>query len=518
MKRFIVFVLLIFPWLSWPVDRSDFLSSKIPSQLDNADQAIWKISSLRNDGNERNKAVANGTGFFVGANHFITNFHVISSMLLNRPENNIVLSQGENRAYVKGILAVSAVYDLALLEVERISINSLTLKEELPISKRGENAANFLSLRKDLPETSENLFITAYPSGIFARIEKTGDISYEDEEIYAFSVNKYVLTGASGSPVLDEQGQIVGVVSASTSNFLHVIRVNHLREFIAGNVGIKCPNFNSDEAVEFAIAKACIKEEMENFKELVEESSISAQSILFHMLIDFSWDANQSFQWTKRWAEWDHALAQYSLGIMYSKAEGVDQDLGQAFQWMKRSAEQGYVPAQYNLGIMYYEGDGVKQDLSQAFQWIKQSAEQAHASAQYILSIMYYHGEGVDQDVIQAVQWMKRSAEQACSPAQYELAIMYLKGDGVDQDVFQAVQWMERSAEQGYIPAQIHLNEMYINGDEVISLLQWLTQSEGQSRDKRFSMPLLGRLFKNFMNPYKTEGTCATCAELYREK
>ena len=45
--------------------------------------------------------------------------------------------------------------------------------------------------------------------------------------------------------------------------------------------------------------------------------------------------------------------AQYDLGLMYDKGQGVPQSDAEALQWYERAAEQGEPRAQYNLGLMY---------------------------------------------------------------------------------------------------------------------------------------------------------------------
>ena len=50
------------------------------------------------------------------------------------------------------------------------------------------------------------------------------------------------------------------------------------------------------------------------------------------------------------------ARAEYLLGLMYVKGEGVPQDFKQAEYWWFLAAEQGHAQAQYNLGAMYANG------------------------------------------------------------------------------------------------------------------------------------------------------------------
>ena len=55
-------------------------------------------------------------------------------------------------------------------------------------------------------------------------------------------------------------------------------------------------------------------------------------------------------------AEQGLADAQFGLGLMYYKGEGVPKDDKEAVMWYRLAAEQGDAPAQVNLGVMYREG------------------------------------------------------------------------------------------------------------------------------------------------------------------
>ena len=59
-------------------------------------------------------------------------------------------------------------------------------------------------------------------------------------------------------------------------------------------------------------------------------------------------------------AEQSHAEAQYLVGYMYYKGQGVDQDGTEAVKWLRKAAEQGNVKAQLRLGMMFRLGLGVQ--------------------------------------------------------------------------------------------------------------------------------------------------------------
>jgi len=80
-------------------------------------------------------------------------------------------------------------------------------------------------------------------------------------------------------------------------------------------------------------------------------------------------------------------------------------DYQEAIWWFKLSADQGYAQAQYNLGLMHNRGEGVPRDDKEAVKWYRLSAQQRVAGAQSNLGLMYEKGLGVEQDYIEAHKW-----------------------------------------------------------------------------------------------------------------
>ena len=256
LRCLIVLVLLVFVLCGFSFAKADLTHPETLSQSDYSERAIWNIQGRH----------GTGTGFFIGENHFITNLHVVNMLfhqssfedmsknhgLENQnPMNHVVLEQKENTSVlkIKKIVSISALHDLVLLETE-------------------EDVTDYLDLREYSPESGEDFFLIAYPGGILTKIRKIRDIFYEDSLEYSFSVNlnHSSLAGASGSPLLDEQGLVTGVIRHGGANSLSVIKINHLRRFITGNIGVKCSDFIR-----------CMKKEIENLKNLAEQGYAPAQ-------------------------------------------------------------------------------------------------------------------------------------------------------------------------------------------------------------------------------------------------
>ena len=373
---------------------------------------------------------------------------------------SIVLDQkaSSSRLKIKRIVAVSALYDLAFFEIE-------------------ENVTSYLNITENPSRPNEELFILGYPNGELKEMKNTGKLT-DNGRYYTVSINHSHLPGASGSPVLDKERQVVGVLFRSSANYLAIIKSKHLKGLIAGKIGLNCSDFIS--------LAMCFKKEIENLKQIAGQGDAPAQYELARVYYDGKGakkDLESAFDWMKKSADQAYAPAQYGLAEMYYLGEGTKKDLEFAFNWYKKSADQGNTLAQYILGIMYDNGEGTEKDLELAFDWLKKSADQGYAPAQKDLAEMYYKGEGTEKDLELAFDWLKKSADQGYAPAQSDLAGMYYRGEGTEKDLESAFDWMKKSADQAYAPAQSVLALMYYGGigtkKDLELAIYWDRKSQG---------------------------------------
>src|SRR5438132_432724 len=80
-------------------------------------------------------------------------------------------------------------------------------------------------------------------------------------------------------------------------------------------------------------------------------------------------------------AEKGDADAQYSLGLLYAKGQGVGQSYSKAVHWYRQAAEQGDADAQISLGLLLAKGEGVPQDYVKGHVWLSLSAAQGNKDA-----------------------------------------------------------------------------------------------------------------------------------------
>ncbi len=108
-------------------------------------------------------------------------------------------------------------------------------------------------------------------------------------------------------------------------------------------------------------------------------------------------------------------IVMLSLTCACSLALAVEPDIEQ----LRKKAEAGDAKAQYKIGFLYGRGDGVPKDYQEAAKWWGLAADQGHADAQFNLAIYYYKGWGVKEDHAESVRWYRMAADQGYAKAQF---------------------------------------------------------------------------------------------------
>lgn len=141
-------------------------------------------------------------------------------------------------------------------------------------------------------------------------------------------------------------------------------------------------------------------------------------------------------------AEKGDAVAQYNLGMMYARGDGVARNPSEAVRWWRKAAEKKFAPAQNNIGFAYQTGEGAELNLTEAVKWYRLAAEKGDPMAQANLGAAYAEGRGVEQNWELSTKWYRLSAEQGFPLGMANLGINYLYGHGVKQDFVQAYKWL----------------------------------------------------------------------------
>ncbi len=87
-------------------------------------------------------------------------------------------------------------------------------------------------------------------------------------------------------------------------------------------------------------------------------------------------------------ADQGHALAQFNLGIMYGKGQGVSRNEALSVMWMTRAAKLGDAGAQYNLGMKRHRTSlGELPEIAfesriEAYKWLRLAAAQGYGASE----------------------------------------------------------------------------------------------------------------------------------------
>jgi len=162
---------------------------------------------------------------------------------------------------------------------------------------------------------------------------------------------------------------------------------------------------------------------------------------------------------------------------------------------LQYAAEAGHPLAQWKLGQMYAKGDGVPRDDLRAFEYYSQIASRhaddrpdtrrARIVSSALVALGHYYLDGipnsaVHSDPARAWEIFHYAATYFGDPdAQYDLARLYLNGVGATKDPRQATRWLSLSAHKGHYRAQALLGAMLFKGEHVRRQasrgLMWLT-------------------------------------------
>jgi uncharacterized protein len=104
------------------------------------------------------------------------------------------------------------------------------------------------------------------------------------------------------------------------------------------------------------------------------------------------------FEWRKISDKDRIAEKQLPLWLGGNTENEVAQDFGEALKWYQLAADQDNLDAQFALGLMYLKGQGVPKDLEEGMEWIESASEHDHPAALYHLGLAYDLGDGVEPD------------------------------------------------------------------------------------------------------------------------
>jgi localization factor PodJL len=146
-----------------------------------------------------------------------------------------------------------------------------------------------------------------------------------------------------------------------------------------------------------------------------------------------------------------NALALTILGLRaVDGANGAPVNLPDAVKYLTQAAEKGQAVAQYRLGTLYERGQGVTADPAKASHWYELSAAQGNRKAMHNLAVFY----ASKKDMANAARWFAKAATLGLSDSEFNLAVLYERGDGVPQSLVDAFKWYSIAATAGDVESK----------------------------------------------------------------
>ncbi len=156
-----------------------------------------------------------------------------------------------------------------------------------------------------------------------------------------------------------------------------------------------------------------------------------------------------------------HALCGAVLLLCFATSAGAGFDEGMAAyergeyatsleEWQPLAdGDDADADAQFNLGRMYAKGEGVPHDYVAAARWYGLAAEQGHGAAQFNLADLYKYGKGVPQGYVDAYMWWSVAATGGFEEADLHRDILseWMPATDIAEAQRLAREWLEAHGE-----------------------------------------------------------------------
>jgi hypothetical protein len=191
-----------------------------------------------------------------------------------------------------------------------------------------------------------------------------------------------------------------------------------------------------------------------------------------------------------------------------------------AFERVKASASNGCPSAQFEVGLMLVRGEGVSQDCAEAAKWFRKAAEQGHADAQGALGLLYSKGEGVRKDHAEAVRWYRAAAEQGDTDAQLNLAYIHERAGIASLDLCEAKKWYGiASSKADFGAPHIRAEEWRVPPTHRNARADWLVERfSASANEESVDPPTVEELVRLFAHSVEDAKDHATVVSLHEEK
>lgn len=284
--------------------------------------------------------ISSGTGFFLTADgHIATNYHVVKN------GNQIAVRDFEGNTFPAKVLLTDAANDLALLKIESKSKPIPTVQSSY--TRKGDPVFTI-----GFPNISLQGLASKFTEGTISSLSGIQDQPTQ------FQISVPIQPGNSGGPLINDSGNVVGIVVAKLSaeaalrsgstipeSVNYAIKSNYLLELI---------NLNKSVSNKIKLTKTSVKRLA--LADLVANAEPSVVLIL-------SSTDNKPLIKEAAPPERDSPKSNQKPNATSVFAKGLDafakEKYNEAFDYFKVASAQGHAEASYRVGYMLFYGKGV---------------------------------------------------------------------------------------------------------------------------------------------------------------
>jgi localization factor PodJL len=140
--------------------------------------------------------------------------------------------------------------------------------------------------------------------------------------------------------------------------------------------------------------------------------------------------------------------ALFEIGARYAEGRGTKADLGEAAKWYEKSAELGFAPAQYRIGNLFEKGNGVERDIAKAKPGINSPPIRA-TPAPCTTSRSCSPWGPTERRTTTPRPAGTQAADLGVKDSQFNLGILAAKGVGMPQNLEESYKWFALVAKEG---------------------------------------------------------------------
>lgn len=351
----------------WNIDTEAYLSY---SSFENAKKSIVQILLPTQYG------IVTGTGFFIDERTLVTNFHVIYP-LSEYPDSLRIYNLSGEEIPFKRIKKLTALYDLAVLEVER-------------------SGGEFLKLDSLNASSYHRAYAIGFPGGRhfntvkFNYIKQQGNY-YDIMQNYHFGY----LKGLSGGPLLNAQGKVIGVIAGGSAGKGANAGGHAILSTVLSRL-LKKPDLKSTQKpIEI------IKEEIIRLQKLAKKGNKDAQ-FQVGVFLNLEFGKGAGIHWQRKAGNKGMFLAQSSMVSLSMEdllMSDTQQKRNQVKKWGLKSARQGNIRSQFEIGMMFMSEKNVRE----ALYWFQKAVDQNHPYSEILTPLLEMKGEK-DSTILEAFQ------------------------------------------------------------------------------------------------------------------